>query len=250
MKVLKYASDILIRPKCMEIPCITSYSPASKSQQFANTPVVINFNVPMEDREIAAEESLFNYDNISLMCSDRDMSSYFDKPEFDDGKTVLTIRPVGAELKKFITNNNLSYVDINFSFSDAIIAKTREYSFPLRQNSNSSFTVRYNSDLEETPPECKDFFVTKQEIVLDSVPDFDRTQILNTYGEYLKQDDYISSLMSPTFYIYGKFYDKDSLVRTIEVNEECKRLLPQDDSTSSTITSTVYEAKSDNIEFK
>ncbi|MBQ5385073.1 MAG: hypothetical protein IIU46_11580, partial [Treponema sp.] len=87
VKVLRYASDILIRPKCMEIPCILSHSPASKSPQFANTPVVINFNIPMEDRETKAEESLFNLKNISVSHAGEDMSSYFDEPEFNADKT-------------------------------------------------------------------------------------------------------------------------------------------------------------------
>lgn len=254
VKVLKYASDILIRPKCMEIPCITSYSPASKSQQFANTPVVINFNVPMEDRETTAEKSLFNYDNISVSYAGEDMSSYFDEPEFNADKTVLTIRPIGAKIKKFIEDNYLNYLDIDFSFSDAIAATNGGVSFPLKQNSNSNFSVRYNSSVEETPPVRGDFFVTRcDKLTVDSAADFDRkyTIPLTAYDRYYVFPNYVSVLVPSTFYIYGKFYDEVSGVSSIEVDEIQKFDTYHNTSPDSAEKiSTVYDVKSPCIKFK
>ncbi|MBQ2552102.1 MAG: hypothetical protein II563_04540, partial [Treponema sp.] len=250
VKVLRYASDILIRPKCMEIPCILSHSPASKSPQFANTPVVINFNVPMEDRETTAEKSLFNFENISIFYNGEDMSSYFDEPEFNADKTVLTIRPIGAKIKKFIEEKYLNYLDIDFSFSDTIAATNGDVSFPLKQDSNSNFSVRYNSSVEETPPLRGDFFVTRYDVTLDSAPDLDEKYILpqivyDVYDYYTF--DYVSILMPSTFYIYGKFYDKDSGVQSIEVSESLKDKVDYGDYKE---TVTVYDWKSADVKFK
>ncbi len=46
-KLLKAADDILIQPECLELPYIKQYSPSETRVQYANTPIVITFNIPV-----------------------------------------------------------------------------------------------------------------------------------------------------------------------------------------------------------
>lgn len=222
VKLLKPAGDVLIKPKCLALPYIKSYTPATKSAQFANTPVVINFSIPVEAKDTS--KSLINYDNI-LLTFDKpgDMKDYFFPPELNEDKTVLKLVPNAARLKNYIINElEASFVDVTISLSDRIIVKNGEQEFPLRQDSNSTFTVRFGTESEETPPDERDFFVSGYKIELATVSEFDDEKKLELDKLYQKLSlaEYIKHMTPANFYIYGKYYDKDSGVRTIEVSEK------------------------------
>ena len=227
VKLLKPANDILIKPKCIEIPCVKSYSPETKAALYANTPIIIAFNMPVEDVSITPDKSLFKYPNISIVYygsdgKEKEMYEYFEVPELNNDKTVLTIKPIGAAIKDFIINNaKADAIDINFSFSETITVKNKEYDFPIKKDSNSSFTVRYNPYCEEIAPECKDFFVTNKAITIESAQDLTEQNKISImdYSE-LQESNIDRTIVSSTFYIYGKYYDKDSGIRTIQVKEK------------------------------
>ena len=225
VKLLKAASDILIRPVCLELPGVTDFSPSTKSSQFANTPIVINFNMPVEEADSTSENSLFNYQNISLLGIDslgneEPMTDYFENPKFNNDKTVITIKPKASELKQFIIDKNIDYVDIKISFSQEITVQVGDYLLPLRNDSN--FTVRYSSNIELTEPECKAFFVTKEPIKLSEVLTVsdEKKLILDKKENLLDDNELIRNIIPATIYIYGKYYDKDSGVKSIEVDEK------------------------------
>ncbi len=262
VKLLKPAGDILIKPKCLPLPYVTGYTPNTKNAQFANTPVVINFNIPIEDSETSADDSLINYDNI-LLTFDKpgDMKDYFFPPELNEDKTVLKIVPNAAKLKNYIINElEASFVDVTISLSDRIIVKNGEQEFPLRQDSNSTFTVRFGTESEETPPDEKAFFVSGYEIPLATAADFDADKkiVLNKLCQELKKNsanpECIQNMTPANFYIYGKYYDKDSGVRSIEVSEKYMARYDTNSGYSETIhknaVTTSYDINSDNVVYQ
>ena len=230
IKLLKAADDILIQPKCLEIPYIKQYSPSETRVQYANTPIVITFNIPVEDEAVSQAESVFNYDNIKLSATnidysyyndffDGDMRDYFYPPEFNSQKTVLTLTPKGELLKQFVAEKTPSFLEINVSFKNVTV-EHGDLSFSLKEGSVSDFVIRYNSETEEVPPSEIDFFITKEEITIDSaasVADDDKYAEKTSYH----YDGYTKDLLAPsTLYIYGKFYDQDSGVAVMEVTEQ------------------------------
>ena len=229
IKLLKAADDILITPKCLELPYIKSYSPSETRVQYANTPIVITFNMPVEDEAVSQADSAFNYNNIKLTAANvdysfyndsfnGDMKDYFYPPEFNSQKTVLTLTPKSELLKQFVAEKTPSFLEINVSCKNVTV-EHGDLSFSLKEGSVSDFVIRYNSETEEVPPSEIDFFITKEEITIDSaasVADDDKYAERDSgYNEIKKE------FLSPsTIYIYGKFYDQDSGVAVIEVAEK------------------------------
>ncbi|MBO4639714.1 MAG: hypothetical protein J5710_08170 [Treponema sp.] len=253
VKLLKAASDILIRPVCLELPGVTDFSPSAKSTQFANIPIVITFNIPVEAINTTYENTLFNYPNISLVYTDslgneKPMTEFFDAPKFNNDKTVLTIKPKASELKQFIIEENIDYVDLRISFSEVITVQVGDYLLPLKKDSN--FTVRYSANIELTEPECKAFFVTKEPIKLSDVSTVSDEQklILDKKEKLLDDDELVRNIIPATIYIYGKYYDKDSGVKSIEIDEKHIYSATSGSSKNATEIKTTYTTESKNIE--
>ena len=253
VKLLNPASDILIKPDCFLLPYIKDHSPNSKNLQTLDTPIIINFNTAVEDMSVKPEKSLFNYDNISLTYIDAsekliDMSDYFFFPEFNEDKTSLILYPKGAELKVFLQNENIQDIEINVSFFKKEIVQNNGQNFSLKDNSNLSFIIHYNSELEDSvPPERKDFFVTRERITISSAAEANQKYIQKTYNQ-LEEQDLLKNLAPASFYIYGKFQDNDSGVRFIQVNEQFITDSKGAKSAGS-ILSSYYTASSNGIEF-
>ncbi|MBO4639711.1 MAG: hypothetical protein J5710_08155 [Treponema sp.] len=239
VKLLKAADDILIRPKCLEIPCIKTYSPSGTRTQYANTPIVITFSVPVEDETVSQADSIFNYDNIKLTATNvdysfyndsfnGDMKDYFYPPEFNSQKTVLTLTPKSELLKQFVAEKTPSFLEINVSLLNITIEQ-EGISFSLKSGTISNFVIRYNSETETNPPVKSDFFITKKEITLSSAASVDEEDKYKEKESGYWSDGQTKDLLAPsTLYIYGKFYDQDSGVAVIEVTE----LLEHPDSNS------------------
>lgn len=265
-KLLKAADDILIQPKCLEIPYIKQYSPSETRVQYANTPIVITFNMPVEDEAVTQAESVFNYDNIKLSAAnidysyyndsfDGDMRDYFYPPEFNSQKTLLTLTPKGELLKQFVANLQselkLSFLEINVSFTN-ITVEQEELTFSLKEGTVSDFVIRYNSETETDPPEKVDLFITKEEITLSSVANAKEEYKYAEKETGYSSGNHTKDLLAPsTLYIYGKFYDQDSGVAVIEVTENFENPAPSLSMPSSQSITTSYsiKEKNDSISF-
>ncbi len=228
-KLLKAADDILIQPECLELPYLKQYSPSETRVQYANTPIVITFNMPVEDEAVSQADSAFNYNNIKLTAANvdysfyndsfnGDMKDYFYPPEFNSQKTVLTLTPKSELLKQFVAEKTPSFLEINVSFKNVTV-EHGDLSFSLKEGSVSDFVIRYNSETEEVPPVKTDFFITKEAVTLSSAASVDDD---DKYAEKDSGYDEIKKeFLSPsTIYIYGRFYDQDSGVAVIEVAEK------------------------------
>ncbi|MBR4374712.1 MAG: hypothetical protein IKP49_10165 [Treponema sp.] len=246
VKFLKAATGIIIKPHSLILPAVKNYSPAASSDgSYANMPVVITFNMPMEDSETAA--SIFSYENISLFYGSTPMTDYFDPPAFNDDKTVLTLTPHGTELKDFIVNENKPNIDIKISFSDLISVKKEGITLNLAQNENSEITIRYKSAIEEIAPAKYEFFATRNEISIDTA-----SSSQNNFSQEALSDftdtQILQNRTNGTIWIYGRYYDADSGVKSVKLTE--KKTNAKDGS-SVVMTAKTHEftSESDNAEF-
>ncbi len=217
VKILKAASDILIRPVCIPYPAVVSYSPENaKEIQFANTPITINFNTPMDSENVL--------DNISITSAKApSVNVCFESSLSSDGLT-LTLFPVNPDFKKLITGN---FMDVSVSLSDKICVTIDDETLYLAQNSNTDFTVRYKAEVEQTPPEKNAIFMTRTPISLENAEELsDEEKLAENFtpdGSYnlsaSKKELNLRNTVGKTVYIYGKYFDEDSGVRTVSVKE-------------------------------
>ncbi len=242
--VLNPRENIVIHPKCLLQPAILSHSPAGNDPQFANTPIIVYFNMPMEDTTVTSDSSLFNYDNILITATDystelSDMDQCFELPVFDSEKKILTIYPKPIALIEKIGNRPV--IKLNISFTSSILVNDNDFVRSLRQDANSSFTVLYKPEKEEVAPIKIDdnFFVTIDNISLNKEQElltckkfhqetFDDVMTESGYDNHkiydINEDDsfvkkVLQNRASDYIYIYGKFYDAGSGIKKVRVNQ-------------------------------
>ncbi|MBQ2081917.1 MAG: hypothetical protein II461_09145, partial [Treponema sp.] len=218
-KFLKKADAITIKPYVQILPAVKNYSPAQNSDgSYANMPVVITFNMPMEDEVTQRNESIFTYSNISLTYEGESLTNYFDAPEFNSEKTVLTLKPHGRDLRDFIIGENRPNIDVKVQLSDRISVTRDGISLPLSQDENSTFMVRYKASIEEIVPAKYDFFATRDEISLEQSATQNKfTQ--NALGTFTDTEIF-QNRTNGTIWIYGRYYDADSGVKTVRLTEK------------------------------
>lgn len=234
IRVNQNCNDIIIRPLCLELPAVTKHTPETLDEQDANIPIVIYFNMPMEAQDAAT--SLFTKDNISLIYKDSagnntDMRDYFEDPYFDTTKQTLTfvpkIIPDGVDLKYFIEQDKkIPYADIHVSFSGNITVDSLDRygkNLGLKQDAQSSFTVRYKANREETAPTKTAFFASASQINIENAVNFDSTKkFLQESLSSIEEDNdkILKNRTNGKIYLYGKYYDKGSGVKTVYVTEQ------------------------------
>ncbi len=219
VKLIKESDEILIRPVCLLIPTVESYSPYSAN--YANEAITIKFNMPMEASETTAEQTVFNYNNISILYGIDDVSSCFETPYFNETKTLLTLCPKGKMLYDYISKkygDSLLYFDIRVILGENIVVKSGQETLSLKQNSNVDFTVHYKRDYDRTAPQEEDFFLTR-----DVVTPFTNKSSVNLFSTktilQFDTEEILQNRVKDYVYIYGKFLDADSGVKTITVKE-------------------------------
>ena len=236
LKVNENCSSILVNPVCKVLPAVTKYTPETLEAQSSNTPIVITFNMPMEEADAA--QTLFTKDNISLIYTDSagnntDMRDYFEAPVFDSTKQILTIvpkifaDPAKKDIEQFILRDKkVPYADINVSFSENIVVKEVDRQgnkLALKQDSRSKFAVRYKADIEQVAPAKVDFFVSASEITFANAATFAAANKFTEDPLSDIEDNDEKILQNRTkgeIWIYGKYYDKDSGVKTVYVTEK------------------------------
>ncbi|MBR3646488.1 MAG: hypothetical protein IKN54_08710 [Lachnospiraceae bacterium] len=235
--ILKQAPDIVLTPVCYFYPEVVSYTPSDSNASFANMPVVITFNVPMEKEEVTPVQSIFNYDNISLECASKDVSKYFEKPYFNAQKTVLTLKPK-ASFVEYLQSTNEQIINMDITFGENIYVIVDDIKLQIKQNEKGYITVTYKPEAETIPPVKTGFgfFASKEELPLDTVMGMTDSEIdqirFITEAEYphlavrsnRDADEYkskvIQNLNPGTIYLYGRYFDEDSGVDKITVYEK------------------------------
>ncbi len=227
-KIIKYADDILIRPVCYELPVITGHSPDSLERTaYANEPIILTFNIPMEAADASAETTAatFNYNNIYITYNDESVSNLFNPPVLNSEKKKLTMAPKPLELQEFIKDKQLKTILFDVYITQNITATIDGVSVPLISNSHNNFSVSYNTNFETTPPAKRELFITNTPIEIETagtVKDNEKFSevALAEKGNYT-DEQYTSLVQKNTttkeFYIYGKFFDADSGVKSVNV---------------------------------
>ena len=242
--------DIVIQPVCYAYPAVTDYSPVSKTASFANVPIVITFStqIPVEQFK----------NNIFLNFNGIDRSdTLFEEPVIKEvqingeTKTQLSIKPKALALRDFIlVDQKASIIDINVLLSSKISINKEGFILPLKQDSNTSFTIRYSKDIEDVPPQENEFFVSAYEIKLEEAESFSKGKFalgnfqLDTNADKVRQNKCGNSV-----WIYGRYYDGGSGVKSVTVTDQRtnKRTgLAVVDETEYEMT---YMACSDNAKF-
>ncbi len=207
---LAEGEKIIIKPLCSKIPAVISYSPSLTSQsQFANVPVIITFNMPLENIN-------FDFTNVSLTYYGSPVSEFFRSPQLNKEKTVLTIYPDSKALSDFIKEQNRPSIDILVSLNEDTL-----------YDKNKTFTVRYSSQMEINPPQEVDFFVTREALTFGQTNGYKSDEIEDNeklfVGNYdlLNETGYVlQNRIVDTVYIYGKYFDDESGVKQVVVTEK------------------------------
>ena len=119
IKILKEASDILIRPVCIPLPKLTEITPKFESTGCdQDTTISFTFNKEVKPESFKDENG--TYSCISIYCDDGDLSSNFSTPYFStDNKTLY----IPANSQKLILppdgTKNLLNIEVKYDFSNA-----------------------------------------------------------------------------------------------------------------------------------
>lgn len=248
--ILQPRENVAINAKSIQLPMIVSVSPSYSERPYASTPIYITFNIPMENEENPAASTTFIYgpQNISISSNGNDMTGFFDAPVFvDSDKKILALLPHGEELSKEIEEKNLTSFTI--SFGSEIEYKNGGETFPLVQNENSSFVVRYIKNLDEEPPVPVQgqFFVTRKHITLEDAVNL---PVEDRFSQGSSDNEIIKNRTNGTIYIYGNFYDADSGVRLVTVKEKLVDSPTISNNIQQETYTHYYTDFSENVEFK
>jgi hypothetical protein len=229
--LLKQAPDIVVKPVFISYPVIQSYSPKTDSSPvYANTPITVTFNIPMEAETVLPSQSLFNYSNIFITCNNQSIEEYLETPVFNSSKTILTLKPKD-EFLGYLISLKETFVSINVSFGSNIAARTGTIELPLRQDENVAFTVKFKPEVEKNPPVKADFFASSQDYSLADLSELLSSQSASQLKRF-NQDDIsvkgnytveeysakvVQNVTSEQVYIYGYYYDDDSGVKSVSV---------------------------------
>lgn len=227
--------NVLIHPKCVQVPTIISVEP--KTQAYANTPIIIKFNIPVEAKETSQKESIFNLTNIVLTCNGNNISDLFEAPVFNENKTELTIFPKsnieqGLLLKNYIINDlNVGSIEIQVSFNDAIKIINDDIEFNLKDEKYSVYYIPTTDS--QSPTKYKLIVSRDSSLSLENGESFTgnvfhKEDITLINGSSLEEDSeeytnykqlVFNNACDGTVYIYGRYFDNGSGVKSVVVNE-------------------------------
>ncbi|MCR4899602.1 MAG: hypothetical protein K5907_02175 [Treponema sp.] len=217
--VINPKEGLEIHAKCIQIPCVIDVEP--KGTGYANSPIIIKFNIPMEAPEVTADDSLFNYTNLLLTYGDKKVSEYFEAPVFNEEKTVLKLVPKWQDLMAFIKKENVGSALIEISFTDKITVNQNGVELPV-DTKGLAYSVNYIPVVETTPPVQYDYFVTRKQMTLESAQTITASEKFH-FNNLLTTDDenlFFQNASNGIIYIYGRFYDKDSGVQSVVVTHK------------------------------
>ena len=253
--VLEDSGDLTVRPSCIELPKVTSCTPATGTQPYAFEPITITFNQPVENENLTSGQSLFIYgaDNISLSYGSLDISDCFTAPVFNENKTCLTMKPLYEKVSAFMDEYNLPFIDITIKFGKNIVVEKEGITFSLNESA-SDLLVTYKQGKENEAPVLRDFYAAREELSLSSEnPDIIKFSLKTYTGpdSFEKEDVVKNYLYEGKFFIYGKAYDSGTGVKKVTVTKTRTHFAEGDNSEvvsaqSQTIT---YTAESENAEF-
>ena len=219
-KILDDSKEILIQPCCLLRPSVeTSRWTYNTEGVYANTPIVVNFDMPMQNDD--GTKLTLTYDNNTIMLKDksRDVSRLFEQPVLNDEGTQLTITPKPNDLLAYI--DDLPFIDIYISFGQNTKITKEGAVLPLIQQNQSLFNMRYKADLEKDPPKEYAFFATRNPVNLSNALALEAQDkfLIKQLNNFATANEILQNRNNGTFYIYGQYYDSGSGVETVIIQE-------------------------------
>ena len=215
-----------IQPGCLLKPSIVSYNPEYTGiGTYAYIPIVIKFNMPVEDTEVSKTKSCFKYgeNNIKIYNGSNNLSTYFEKPELSEDKTILTLKPKPSELITFLDSNSIVNLDVFVAFGENIFVEQNGIKLHVVQDEAKQIKVCYKRDIETTPPVENSFIVSRKPVDnltnLSQIEEKDKLSLL-TREDFTSNQMFIKNRAGKKIYIYGRYYDLDSGVRSVIVKEK------------------------------
>ena len=235
-KVVKDVSDMLIRPKCLLIPEITSVQTNMTNGILSpGNPVTVVFNMPMDEDQL-------NYTNISIKANGSDISEFFENPELYENK--LLIKPKFEQLKNYIENIlALKTLEVVFTFSNSITNTIENVAVHLKQNEYSTFKLIYSSVQETEPPACNTFFVTAESIGLENASAVNSQNYFS--ASCTSNDEKLKNRTKGFVYLYGVYNDTGSGIRVLKLQVQKTKDLRNKDIHKITKYNEYYPSASD-----
>ena len=223
IKFHKAITNIVIKPQCILLPAVTSFSPSAGTQHYAFAPIQITFNQPVEKPETTEQTSLFKYGpkNISISVGSLSVTDCFKAPVLNASKTTLTLQPIYEKLIAFMGTS--PYADVTVKFGEDITVPVGEISLPIVQNSNSTITVSYKNGKETDDPTLPDFLAAREEITDPTeLPDLIRfsQKTYTGYNSFEYEDVIRNYVYNGIFYLWGNAYDEGSGVKSVIVTRK------------------------------
>ncbi|MBO4857098.1 MAG: hypothetical protein J5527_01115 [Treponema sp.] len=223
--ITKEINNIQIKPVYIEYPRVVSYTPEySDYGSYANSVVLINFNVPMVYRNV---ENIFNYDNISILNNGNDISEYFSFPVLSEDKKTLVIKPYLKGLAAYMTRNNTETLEITVSLDRTKIKVTvMEKDYYLRETENNRFIYKIRNQVENKKPfkvEGSEVVVSKEPFTLKTMSSVSQKYsagLISTDKDVITKEQVLERRIGDSVYIYGKYKDEDSGVQGLVVQEK------------------------------
>ena len=250
-KLLTPREGLEIYARAVIMPEVVSVNPPTGSTINAYIPITLTFNIPVEDQD-SEGQSMFTYENISIVSNGSSVTQYFETPYFNADKTVLTIFPKPKTLSDYMQASNQQVFDITVTLSDSIVVTKDDFSIGLTQNDKTSFMIHYRPTLETVAPAKDKFFISGKPITIQNAANFPNDdkysdqQIFDS--DHFLEEDVMKNRTNGLIYIYGKYIDEDSGVKTVTVSET--RIYENDgDKVTGDVTRTPVKYTADNALF-
>ncbi|MBO4532211.1 MAG: hypothetical protein J5726_00735 [Treponema sp.] len=215
--VIQTRENLALHPKCIKLPAVVSHTPAVETEtNYANTPIILNFNMELDEENFAEGGVFEKYDFITLSCSGSPITNLFEKPVLSENKTSIMLMPKPDELAYYIKEEKkAAYIDVVVGFKDGISILAGGQSSPM--GAGQSFSVRYNSTVETEPPTEVQFVVSRPD---DKESHFDIRICPTDSLDSLDAELIRQNRAKGKIYIYGKYTDAGSGVKTVQVKEK------------------------------
>ena len=217
------AYGIVIKPRCLLVPKILQVSPAENDAVICYKPVVIKFNIPLENDD--GTSPVFSLDTVSIKLGDVSFKNYFSSVTLNQEKTELTLTPNYSKLNDYIENTSeFPTITLKISLGDIVLLKNGMEL--LLKGTDSEIAVQYKAGKDTEPPVIADWFMTRYEITPETALslDDDKKFIKKTADEEDFMDEALfANLAEECVYLWGKVYDKDTELHKITVRQYRKK---------------------------
>lgn len=154
IRLLKYATDIVIRPVCIALPKIEEITPKSESGVCdQDTSIKIKFNKPVnpdtffKDSVLPENRTIKDFKDISIYSEEEDLLDYFDTPYFSSDNKTLYIQ---LKQDKLILppDQSRNFLNIKFAYNFENAKDSEGYS--IIQNGLHEYKINKNYGNQKT----------------------------------------------------------------------------------------------------